>query len=211
MWLSTSLRVYVSELDRQQTLIPISDVLFVPQSVASDMRFELFPQNDIKQNSKRQRVINSRYREDYIEPVVYRAIMEWCPLPSPTAFQTLGLTRENNISCSGFCFWLLLIATTTLLHLLLSQPFRLHIYELRLGLDTKCILCVLNNIHRPLFAITLCKLFSSFIIFSPLFSGRSHQWIIKYRNAGVSDCDKMFSFFLYHAFSSYIAHYTMYS
>ncbi|KAF7669830.1 hypothetical protein LDENG_00120120 [Lucifuga dentata] len=45
-------------------------------SVASDMRFELFPQSDVKQNSKRQRVINSRYREDYIEPVIYRAIME---------------------------------------------------------------------------------------------------------------------------------------
>ncbi|XP_045907809.1 lysine-specific demethylase 4A-like isoform X4 [Micropterus dolomieu] len=45
-------------------------------SVASDMRFELFTQNDVKQNSKRQRVINSRYREDYIEPIIYRAIME---------------------------------------------------------------------------------------------------------------------------------------
>ncbi|CAM9273346.1 unnamed protein product [Lampetra planeri] len=45
-------------------------------SVASDMRFELFAQNDVKKNSKRQRVINSRYREDYIEPVIYRAIME---------------------------------------------------------------------------------------------------------------------------------------
>ncbi|XP_031137014.1 lysine-specific demethylase 4A-like isoform X1 [Sander lucioperca] len=45
-------------------------------SVASDMRFELFSQNDVKQNSKRQRVINSRYREDYIEPIIYRAIME---------------------------------------------------------------------------------------------------------------------------------------
>uniref|UniRef100_A0A669DVZ2 [histone H3]-trimethyl-L-lysine(9) demethylase n=1 Tax=Oreochromis niloticus TaxID=8128 RepID=A0A669DVZ2_ORENI len=45
-------------------------------SVASDMRFELFTQNDVKQNTKRQRVINSRYREDYIEPVIYRAIME---------------------------------------------------------------------------------------------------------------------------------------
>lgn len=45
-------------------------------SVASDMRYELFTQNDVKQNSKRQRVINSRYREDFIEPVIYRAIME---------------------------------------------------------------------------------------------------------------------------------------
>uniref|UniRef100_A0A3Q3Q080 [histone H3]-trimethyl-L-lysine(9) demethylase n=1 Tax=Monopterus albus TaxID=43700 RepID=A0A3Q3Q080_MONAL len=45
-------------------------------SVASDMRFELFTQSEVKQNSKRQRVINSRYREDYIEPVIYRAIME---------------------------------------------------------------------------------------------------------------------------------------
>uniref|UniRef100_A0A8C7XPS8 [histone H3]-trimethyl-L-lysine(9) demethylase n=1 Tax=Oryzias sinensis TaxID=183150 RepID=A0A8C7XPS8_9TELE len=45
-------------------------------SVASDMRFELFNQKEVKQNAKRQRVINSKYREDYIEPVVYRAIME---------------------------------------------------------------------------------------------------------------------------------------
>ncbi|XP_028988867.1 lysine-specific demethylase 4A isoform X2 [Betta splendens] len=45
-------------------------------SVASDMRFELFAQSDVKQNTKRQRVINSRYREDYIEPVIYRALME---------------------------------------------------------------------------------------------------------------------------------------
>uniref|UniRef100_A0A8C2ZQR7 [histone H3]-trimethyl-L-lysine(9) demethylase n=1 Tax=Cyclopterus lumpus TaxID=8103 RepID=A0A8C2ZQR7_CYCLU len=42
-------------------------------SVASDMRFELFSQSDVKENSKRQRVINSRYRQDYIEPVIYRA------------------------------------------------------------------------------------------------------------------------------------------
>ncbi|XP_028284310.1 lysine-specific demethylase 4A isoform X2 [Parambassis ranga] len=40
-------------------------------SVASDMRFKLFTKNDVEQNSKRQRVINSRYREDYIEPVIY--------------------------------------------------------------------------------------------------------------------------------------------
>ncbi|TNN77106.1 Lysine-specific demethylase 4A [Liparis tanakae] len=45
-------------------------------SVASDMRFELFSQSDVKKNSKRQRVINSRYREDFVEPVIYRAIME---------------------------------------------------------------------------------------------------------------------------------------
>ncbi|CAJ1071846.1 lysine-specific demethylase 4A isoform X2 [Xyrichtys novacula] len=45
-------------------------------SVASDMRFELFTQSEVKQTSKRQRVINSRYREDYIEPIIYRAIME---------------------------------------------------------------------------------------------------------------------------------------
>ncbi|XP_061588624.1 lysine-specific demethylase 4A isoform X2 [Cololabis saira] len=45
-------------------------------SVASDMRFKLFTQSEVKQNSKRQRVINSRYREDYIEPVIYRTIME---------------------------------------------------------------------------------------------------------------------------------------
>ncbi|CAB1436619.1 unnamed protein product [Pleuronectes platessa] len=45
-------------------------------SVASDMRFELFSQSGVKQNSKRQRVISSRYRGDYIEPVIYRTIME---------------------------------------------------------------------------------------------------------------------------------------
>ncbi|XP_059915621.1 lysine-specific demethylase 4A-like isoform X1 [Gadus macrocephalus] len=45
-------------------------------SVASDMRFKIFTEKEVKQTSKRQRVINSRYREDYIEPMVYRAIME---------------------------------------------------------------------------------------------------------------------------------------
>lgn len=65
------------------TYFCFSYVVFGHQSVASDMRFELFAQNDVKQNTKRQRVINSRYREDYIEPVIYRAIMEWRPLRSP--------------------------------------------------------------------------------------------------------------------------------
>lgn len=41
------------------------------------MRYKLFAQDDVKQNSKRQRVVNSRYRGDYIEPTVYRTIMEW--------------------------------------------------------------------------------------------------------------------------------------
>ncbi|KAK7944543.1 hypothetical protein WMY93_000271 [Mugilogobius chulae] len=45
-------------------------------SVASDMRFEDFTEPEVRENSKRQRVINSRYREDYIEPSVYRAILE---------------------------------------------------------------------------------------------------------------------------------------
>ncbi|XP_042573973.1 lysine-specific demethylase 4A isoform X1 [Cyprinus carpio] len=46
-------------------------------SVASDMRFKgVFVEKEVKQDSKRQRVINSRYRGDYIEPVMYRAIME---------------------------------------------------------------------------------------------------------------------------------------
>ncbi|TRZ02635.1 hypothetical protein DNTS_000621 [Danionella cerebrum] len=45
-------------------------------SSASDMRFdEMFGEKKV-QESKRQRVINSRYRGDYIEPVIYRAIME---------------------------------------------------------------------------------------------------------------------------------------
>ncbi|KAG7526549.1 lysine-specific demethylase 4A-like isoform X2 [Solea senegalensis] len=45
-------------------------------SVASDMRFELFTQSNVRENSKRQRVVNSRYREDFVEPVIYRTIME---------------------------------------------------------------------------------------------------------------------------------------
>ncbi|XP_043941355.1 lysine-specific demethylase 4A [Protopterus annectens] len=46
-------------------------------SVASDMRFtEIFTEKEVQQETKRQRVINSRYREDYIEPALYRAIME---------------------------------------------------------------------------------------------------------------------------------------
>ncbi|KFQ27647.1 Lysine-specific demethylase 4A, partial [Mesitornis unicolor] len=45
--------------------------------VASDMRFtEIFAEKEVRQERKRQRVINSRYREDYIEPALYRAIME---------------------------------------------------------------------------------------------------------------------------------------
>ncbi|XP_041647149.1 lysine-specific demethylase 4A-like isoform X2 [Cheilinus undulatus] len=46
-------------------------------SKASDMRFDgIFEEEKIIKESKRQRVINSRYRGDYIEPVIYRAIME---------------------------------------------------------------------------------------------------------------------------------------
>ncbi|KAK6302447.1 hypothetical protein J4Q44_G00268020 [Coregonus suidteri] len=46
-------------------------------SKASDMRFDgIFTEKEVKQGSKRQRVINSRYREDYIEPLIYRALME---------------------------------------------------------------------------------------------------------------------------------------
>ncbi|XP_053539680.1 uncharacterized protein kdm4aa [Ictalurus punctatus] len=45
-------------------------------SKASDMRFDgIFGEKKL-QDSKRQRVINSRYRGDYIEPVIYRTIME---------------------------------------------------------------------------------------------------------------------------------------
>ncbi|XP_041942583.1 lysine-specific demethylase 4A isoform X1 [Alosa sapidissima] len=41
-------------------------------SVASDMRFKgVFVEKEVNQDSKRQRVINSRYREDYIEPVIF--------------------------------------------------------------------------------------------------------------------------------------------
>uniref|UniRef100_A0A8C7I401 [histone H3]-trimethyl-L-lysine(9) demethylase n=1 Tax=Oncorhynchus kisutch TaxID=8019 RepID=A0A8C7I401_ONCKI len=46
-------------------------------SKASDMRFDgIFTEKEVKQGSKRQRVINSRYREDYIEPLIYRAIIQ---------------------------------------------------------------------------------------------------------------------------------------
>uniref|UniRef100_A0A674EN46 [histone H3]-trimethyl-L-lysine(9) demethylase n=1 Tax=Salmo trutta TaxID=8032 RepID=A0A674EN46_SALTR len=46
-------------------------------SKASDMRFDgIFTEKEVKQGSKRQRVINSRYREDYIEPLLYRVMME---------------------------------------------------------------------------------------------------------------------------------------
>uniref|UniRef100_A0A8C8IG16 [histone H3]-trimethyl-L-lysine(9) demethylase n=1 Tax=Oncorhynchus tshawytscha TaxID=74940 RepID=A0A8C8IG16_ONCTS len=46
-------------------------------SKASDMRFDgIFEDKEAIQQSKRQRVINSRYRGDYVEPVIYRAIME---------------------------------------------------------------------------------------------------------------------------------------
>ncbi|XP_029003399.1 lysine-specific demethylase 4A [Betta splendens] len=46
-------------------------------SKASDMRFDgIFEEKEIIQESKRQRVINSRYRGDYVEPAIYRAIME---------------------------------------------------------------------------------------------------------------------------------------
>lgn len=51
--------------------------LLSPQSKASDMRFDgIFEDKEAIQQSKRQRVINSRYRGDYVEPVIYRAIME---------------------------------------------------------------------------------------------------------------------------------------
>lgn len=54
-----------------------SDATISLQSKASDMRFDgIFEEKEIIQESKRQRVINSRYRGDYIEPVIYRAIME---------------------------------------------------------------------------------------------------------------------------------------
>ncbi|XP_055738838.1 lysine-specific demethylase 4A-like isoform X2 [Salvelinus fontinalis] len=46
-------------------------------SKASDMRFDgIFTEKEVKQGSKRQRVINSRYREDYIEPLLYSVMME---------------------------------------------------------------------------------------------------------------------------------------
>lgn len=55
----------------------VSPCIFSLQSKASDMRFDgIFEEKEIIQESKRQRVINSRYRGDYIEPVIYRAIME---------------------------------------------------------------------------------------------------------------------------------------
>ncbi|XP_069795083.1 lysine-specific demethylase 4A [Narcine bancroftii] len=46
-------------------------------SVASDMRFTgIFAEEEVTHVSKRQRVLNSRYRGDYVEPSLYRTIME---------------------------------------------------------------------------------------------------------------------------------------
>ncbi|XP_059840010.1 lysine-specific demethylase 4A-like [Hypanus sabinus] len=46
-------------------------------SVASDMRFTgIFTEEEVAHVSKRQRVLNSRYRGDYVEPSLYRTIME---------------------------------------------------------------------------------------------------------------------------------------
>ncbi|XP_032421703.1 lysine-specific demethylase 4A isoform X1 [Xiphophorus hellerii] len=84
---SHSIPMYMVEFEDGSQLTVKREDIYTPEedlpkrvksrmSVASDMRFELFTQSNVKQNSKRQRVINSRYREDYIEPVVYRAIME---------------------------------------------------------------------------------------------------------------------------------------
>lgn len=69
-------KLQVPPEQQQNSTSTLFFVLLCSQSVASDMRFELFAEGDVKQTSKRQRVINSRYREDYIEPVIYRAIME---------------------------------------------------------------------------------------------------------------------------------------
>uniref|UniRef100_A0A0S7EZK7 [histone H3]-trimethyl-L-lysine(9) demethylase n=4 Tax=Poeciliopsis prolifica TaxID=188132 RepID=A0A0S7EZK7_9TELE len=84
---SHSVPMYMVEFEDGSQLTVKREDIYTPEedlpkrvksrmSVASDMRFELFTQSNVKQNSKRQRVINSRYREDYIEPVIYRAIME---------------------------------------------------------------------------------------------------------------------------------------
>ena len=117
-------------IHHQQKLICFSYVVFGSQSVASDMRFELFAQNDVKQNTKRQRVINSRYREDYIEPVIYRAIMEWHPLPSPPH----QLTTETWSPRSSLAVLIAATILSLLFLLLLPWAVRLHIYKLRLGL-----------------------------------------------------------------------------
>lgn len=77
---------------------------------------------------------------------------------------------------------------------LLSQPVRLHIYKLRLGL--KLLLCALNNIHRPLFAVTLCKLFSSFIhFFFPFSQEKAISELLNIEKLEY-DWGKMFSFSL---------------
>jgi len=40
------------------------------------MRFDgIFTEEEVKHDSKRQRVFNTRYREAYVEPVIYRAIL----------------------------------------------------------------------------------------------------------------------------------------
>ncbi len=161
------------DLQHQRALISISVVVFGPQSVASDMRFELFTQNDVKQNSKRQRVINSRYREDYIEPVIYRAIMEWRPFPSPSAFR-LSFTssshhRERCSSRSSFLGLASLFLATADKNDQWPPPLPPPFPPLLLpglsgyifinyGWDFKRLLCALTNILRHPFPITLCGL-----------------------------------------------------
>lgn len=64
-------------MDHKVILICVCPAPVYLQSKASDMRFDgIFEDKEAIQQSKRQRVINSRYRGDYIEPVIYRAIME---------------------------------------------------------------------------------------------------------------------------------------
>uniref|UniRef100_A0A8C5EKA8 [histone H3]-trimethyl-L-lysine(9) demethylase n=1 Tax=Gouania willdenowi TaxID=441366 RepID=A0A8C5EKA8_GOUWI len=79
---SHSIRMYLVEFeDGSQCSVKREDIYSLDEdlpkrvksrlSEASDMRFKLFMQQEVKQSGKRQRVINSRYRGDFIEPMIY--------------------------------------------------------------------------------------------------------------------------------------------
>lgn len=194
----------VWDLQNQQALISISDVVLGPQSVASDMRFELFTQNDVKQNSKRQRVINSRYREDYIEPIIYRAIMEWCLFLSPSAFH---LISEKCSSRSLFlCLGSLFLATA---HRNDKPPFSSSsssVIFMNYGWDLKWLLCALKKILRPAFShhtldsssISLCFSFSQ---------EEAINELLNIEKVGLSNWGKMFCFSSTTTFSSCMGSY----
>uniref|UniRef100_A0A4W6C283 [histone H3]-trimethyl-L-lysine(9) demethylase n=1 Tax=Lates calcarifer TaxID=8187 RepID=A0A4W6C283_LATCA len=70
------IQMYLVEFeDGSQLTAKRDDVYSLDEELPKRVKSRLV-RREIIQESKRQRVINSRYRGDYIEPVIYRAIME---------------------------------------------------------------------------------------------------------------------------------------